>query len=58
MSYRAFDLRRMAGALGAELAGVDLSGLLDDTVIAGIRRALLDHQVICFRDQHRYQAHA
>jgi Taurine catabolism dioxygenase TauD, TfdA family len=52
MSYRAFDLRRMAGALGAELAGVDLSGLLDDTVIAGIRRALLDHQVIFFHDQH------
>ncbi len=58
MSYRAFDLRRMAGALGAELAGVDLSELLDDTVIAGIHRALLDHQVILFRDQHRYQAHA
>ena len=46
MSYRAFDVRRIAGALGAELAGVDLSEPLDDAVIADIRRALLDHQVI------------
>ena len=52
MSYRAFDVRRIAGALGAELAGVDLSEPLDDAVIAEIRRALLDHQVIFFRDQH------
>ena len=52
MSYRAFDVRRIAGALGAELAGVDLSEPLDDAVIADIRRALLDHQVIFFRDQH------
>jgi taurine dioxygenase len=49
MSYRAFDVRRIAGALGAELAGVDLSGPLDDAVIAEIRRALLDHQLIFFR---------
>jgi hypothetical protein len=48
MSYRAFDVRRIAGALGAELAGVDLSEPLDDSVIAEIRRALLDHQVIFF----------
>jgi len=52
MSYRAFDVHRIAGALGAELAGVDLSEPLDDAVIAEIRRALLDHQVIFFRDQH------
>jgi PII-like signaling protein len=45
-------VRRIAGALGAELAGVDLSEPLDDAVIAEIRRALLDHQVIFFRDQH------
>jgi taurine dioxygenase len=51
MSHRAFKVRRIAGALGAELAGVDLSEPLDDAVIADIRRALLDHQVIFFRDQ-------
>jgi hypothetical protein len=32
--------------------GVDLGQPLDDAVIAEIRRALLDHQVIFFRDQH------
>jgi taurine dioxygenase len=52
MNYRAFDLRRIAGALGTELAGVDLNEPLDDAVITEIRRALLDHQVIFFRDQH------
>src|SRR5216684_2621852 len=52
MSYRAFDVSRVAGALGAEISGIDLARPLDDAVIAEIRRALLDHQVIFFRDQH------
>jgi len=52
MSHQTLDVRRVAGALGAEVAGVDLGEPLDDIVIAEIRRALLDHQVIFFRDQH------
>ena len=52
MSYRAFDLNRVAGALGAEISGIDLARSLDDAVIAEIRQGLLDHQVIFFRDQH------
>ena len=52
MSYRAFEVRRIAGALGAELAGVHLGEPLGDAAIAEIRRALLDDQVIFFRDQH------
>ena len=44
-------IRRTAGALGAELSGVDLSQDLPDTTIAAIRQALVDHQVIFFRDQ-------
>jgi taurine dioxygenase len=44
-------IRRVAGALGAEVSGVDLSQELPDPTIAAIRRALLDHQVIFFRDQ-------
>ena len=52
MSYRTFDVRRIAGALGAEVSGVDLGEPLDDAVIAEIRQALLDHEVIFFRDQH------
>jgi taurine dioxygenase len=45
------DIRRMAGALGAEIHGVDLSQNLGDNVIAAIRQALLDHLVIFFREQ-------
>ena len=44
-------IRRVAGALGAELSGVDLSGPLSDATIAAIRAALVEHQVIFFRDQ-------
>jgi alpha-ketoglutarate-dependent taurine dioxygenase len=45
------DIRPIAGALGAEIHGVDLAGPLDDGVVAAIRRALLDHLVIFFREQ-------
>ncbi len=46
------SVNRIAGALGAEISGVDLSQPLDDGVIAEIRRALIEHLVIFFRDQH------
>jgi len=45
------DVQPIAGALGAEISGVDLGGDLDDATIAEIRRALLEHCVIFFRDQ-------
>lgn len=45
------NIRRLAGALGAEITGVDLARPLDDATIVAIRRALVDHQVIFFRDQ-------
>jgi taurine dioxygenase len=41
----------IAGALGAELEGVDLGQDLDDATIAAIRRALVTHCVIFFRGQ-------
>ena len=41
----------VAGALGAEVSGVDLTQPLADDDIAAIRRAWLDHGVIFFRDQ-------
>ena len=44
-------IRRLAGALGAELSGVDLSQAVDDATIAAIRHALVEYQVIFFRDQ-------
>ena len=49
--YRQLQIAPLTGALGAELSGVDLGGPLDDSVIAEIRQALLDYQVIFFRDQ-------
>jgi taurine dioxygenase len=42
------EVRRIAGALGAEILGVDLS---QEMPVEKIRAAFLDHQVIFFRDQ-------
>jgi taurine dioxygenase len=47
-----FETKPLAGALGAELHGVQLGGDLPAETSAAIRRALLDHGVISFRDQH------
>ena len=41
----------IAGALGAEISGVDLSAALNDDVIGEIRSAWLQHLVVFFRDQ-------
>jgi taurine dioxygenase len=51
MSYRRIEVRPVTGALGAEIGGVALEGPLDDEALGEIRRALVDHQVIFFRDQ-------
>jgi taurine dioxygenase len=42
------EIRRIAGALGAEILGIDLSR---DFPKEEIRRAFLEHQVVFFRDQ-------
>ena len=41
----------IAGALGAEITGVDLAADLVDETVAEIRRAWLAHLVVFFRDQ-------
>jgi taurine dioxygenase len=51
MRSTALRVQPIAGALGAEIAGVGLGGELSDVTIAEIRQALLDHLVIFFRDQ-------
>jgi len=51
MRGNSIEVRPIAGAIGAELSGVDLSAPLDDDAVALIRRAWLDHLVIFFRDQ-------
>ena len=50
--YEHVSVARVAGACGAVISGVDLAAGLPDPVVAEIRRALLDHQVIFVRDQH------
>ncbi len=44
-------IRKIAGALGAELTGINLSQELSSAEAQSIRQALLDHQVIFLRDQ-------
>ncbi len=45
------EIRPIAGALGAEILGVDLASGLDDGTADAIRQALLDHLVVFFRGQ-------
>jgi taurine dioxygenase len=51
MAKSKIEVRPIAGAIGAEIWGVDLAKELDDDTVAAIRRAWLDHNVIFFRDQ-------
>jgi len=44
-------LRRIAGALGAEVDGVDLASPLSAEDVARLRAAWLEHQVLFFREQ-------
>jgi taurine dioxygenase len=45
------EVRPIAGAIGAEIHNVDVGQELDDGTIGDIRKALLDHCVIFFRNQ-------
>jgi alpha-ketoglutarate-dependent sulfate ester dioxygenase len=45
------DVRKVAGAIGAEVTGVRLSGDLDDSVVAAVRAAVLEHRVVFLRGQ-------
>jgi alpha-ketoglutarate-dependent taurine dioxygenase len=45
-NYRHIEVRPIAGALGAEIGGVDIAQSLAGAVIAEIRQAWLDHLVI------------
>ena len=44
-------IRRTGTALGAEVSGVDLRKPLDDAQFAAIEAALVEHELIVFRDQ-------
>jgi taurine dioxygenase len=45
------EIRKVAGALGAEISGIDLRQPLDASQTAAVRQILLDNQVIFLRDQ-------
>lgn len=45
------DIHPVAGRIGAEIRGVELSGNLSADVVEAIQAALLEHKVIFFRDQ-------
>jgi taurine dioxygenase len=47
----AIQVRRIAGALGAEVSGLDLARPLTDEQAAALRAAWLEHLVLFFRDQ-------
>ena len=49
-SYRRIEVKPIAGALGAEIGGVDL-GRLDDATFKEIETAWLEHLVVFFRKQ-------
>ena len=49
--YQHIEVRRLAGALGAEISGVDLTQETSPAVIAEIRQAWLAHGVVFFREQ-------
>jgi taurine dioxygenase len=49
--YEHISIAPVSGTIGAEITGVDLAAGLDDATVAEVRRALLDHHVVFFRDQ-------
>jgi taurine dioxygenase len=48
---KTIEVHRIAGALGAEISGVDLARDLDADTVAEIRRVWLDNCVVFFRNQ-------
>ena len=51
MGKASIEVHPIAGNIGAEISGVDLSGDLDEATVAAIRKAWLEHCVVFFRDQ-------
>ncbi|HEX2890467.1 TauD/TfdA dioxygenase family protein [Vineibacter terrae] len=45
------EVERIAGACGAQVTGVDLAGPLEPEIVAQIRAAILEHQVLTFPGQ-------
>lgn len=52
MNYETISVRPVAGAIGAEIHGVDLTGAISDLNISEIAQAQRDFLVVFFRNQH------
>jgi taurine dioxygenase len=50
-SVPGFEVERIAGALGAEVRGIDLARPLDPATKDALHAAWMEHQVLFFRDQ-------
>lgn len=46
-----FKVRKLAGAVGAEITGLDLTGRASDALIAALRATWLEHGMIVMRNQ-------
>ncbi|MEZ5145165.1 MAG: TauD/TfdA family dioxygenase [Acidimicrobiales bacterium] len=51
LRWERFAVTPLSPTIGAEIEGVDLGTPLDDATVAELRRALLAHKVLVFRDQ-------
>jgi taurine dioxygenase len=51
MTQGTLEIQRIAGALGAEVLGIDLAKPLSREQVGELRRAWLEHLVLFFRDQ-------
>jgi alpha-ketoglutarate-dependent sulfate ester dioxygenase len=50
------DIRPVGGRIGAEIAGLGLTGDLDRATVDAIRDALVGYKAVFFRDQHHFDA--
>jgi len=51
MGYEHIAVKPVTARIGAEIEGIDLSRPMDDATFSKVRKALLEHCVIFFRDQ-------
>ena len=51
MDYQHIEVEKIGGALGAVVSGLDLASPLSDTEFAEVEHALVENEVIFFRDQ-------
>ena len=51
MSAKNFKIQKMTPAIGAKISGIDLMEMVSDDLLDAVYEALIEHQVIFFRNQ-------